>query len=305
MQNILNIQGITRVIDFGCVKVSGLDAKRFLQGQLTCHLDEITATQSRLGAHCNPQGRIISFFRLFLYQDEYYLYMPKEIIDRAIMALQKYAVFFKVTLTDVSQQLAYLGIQGSIATSLLTELPDSPDAVYPASEFFSCKLASHPDRYLLIGSNLALTALEKKLSETMPILADNSWKQMDIVAGLPQLYPSTVEKLLPHDINLPLLNAIHFNKGCYTGQEIIARMQYRGKLKKCLLRARVQSDHPFLPGSDLYQENATGPETCGTLIDFCLEQDNNYLVLVTAENNSQLKFLDPQQKIPLEFLYEK
>ncbi len=91
----------------GLVKASGPQAKALLQGQLTCNLDDITPTQSRLAAHCNPQGRIISFFRLFIFNSDYYLQMPIELVPIAMQALQKYAPFYKVQLQHITNLAQY------------------------------------------------------------------------------------------------------------------------------------------------------------------------------------------------------
>lgn len=217
----------------GLLRVSSQDAKKFLQGQLTCDLDNMTVPQ--LGAHCNPQGRVISLFYISKHQDGYDLQMPRESIPLAIKALQKYAVFFKATLTDASDE---------------------------SIQF---------DSYELI----------KKC--------------------IPSIYPETSEKFLPHDLNLPALGAISFNKGCYTGQEIIARMHYRGKPKNHLYRARVNTHLPLVRGHDIF----SGDKIAGTLVDYCKISDNRYDLLVITQE-TQMKntvlFIDPENKNNLEFL---
>ncbi len=207
---------------FGLVSIAGEQAKKFLQGQLTCNLDEVTASRPTLGAHCNPQGRVISFFLLFFHDDRYYLQMPRALIPIAMQALQKYAVFFKVTLTDVSDTFN--------PSAMLKNLPTM------------------------------------KLSE-----------------GIPAIYPETSEKFLPHELNLPALGAVSFNKGCYTGQEIIARMQYRGKLKNHLYRAIVDSPLVLTRGADIYSEG----KSCGTLVDYCQTENNRYELLVIANEKDK------------------
>lgn len=219
--------------NLGLICVAGPDAKKLLQGQLTCDLEKVTEAQPQLSAHCNPQGRVISLFHLFLSQDHFYLQMPRELIPIAMKALKKYAVFFKVTLTDVSEQ--------------------------------------HP-----------LFTCEKN-------------------ASAPTIYPETSEKFLPHELNLQNLNAISFNKGCYTGQEIIARMQYRGKLKTHLYQATVNSETTPERGADIYREK----EPCGTLVDYDqIDSTTYHLLLITTEQhkNSGVLFLDPKQKNRLNFL---
>ena len=208
---------------FGLLSVSGVDAKRFLQGQLTCNLDDLSTSQSQLGAHCNPAGRVISLFRLFLYQDAYYLQMPKLMVPIAITALKKYVVFFKASLADASERINDL-------------------AEYCRPE---------------------------------PM---ETWHYLDVMAGIPAIYPETSEKFLPHDLNLPQLNAVSFNKGCYTGQEIIARMHYRGKLKKQLCRLSLSTDLPLQRGQSIEQ---------GTLVDYCQTGYNTYEILVITNETDK------------------
>lgn len=221
---------------FGLLSISGEQAKKFLQGQLTCNMDEIAPETPQLAAHCNPQGRVISLFYLFLRDGHYYLQMPREMIPVAMKALQKYAVFFKVTLTDVSDQVI----------------------------FNENDIAKHVEK------------------------------------SIPMIYPDTTEKFLPHDLNLPTLGAVSFNKGCYTGQEIIARMHYRGKLKNQLYRARVNTTAQIRRGADIYLHG----ETHGNLVDFCEIKDGQYEVLVIAREEdvkTGALTLDPENKDSLHF----
>lgn len=220
----------------GLLQISGKDAKKFLQGQLTCNLDEITSTRSLRGAHCNPQGRIISLFTISLSGEDYDLQMPRELVPIALKALQKYAVFFKVSLTDVSETL-------------------------------------------------------------QPSYLD---KEQAIRQGIAEIYPETSGKFLPHELNLPELGAVSFNKGCYTGQEIIARMHYRGKLKNHLYYAKIQTSLPILRGNDIYLQG----KSKGSIVDYCQIAYNTYELLVIADENDvrtgQLT-IDGEEKYPLTF----
>ncbi len=206
----------------GLLCVSGTDAKKLLQGQLTCDVNEITETHSSLAALCNPQGRVISLFQLFLFQENYYLQMPREMVAITSNILKKYAVFYKVKLHDASDE-----------------------AIPPFNT-------------------------EKNLSE---------WKRKNIEAGIPAIYPDTSEKFLPHEINLHLLNAISFNKGCYTGQEIIARMQHRGRLKKEMKLMIVQLDYAPRPGEDFYSEG----KIQGIIVDSVEFEKGKYQILVILD----------------------
>ncbi len=264
------------------MQVSGQDAKKFLQGQLTCNVEEISPTQTRLGAHCNPQGRILSLFRLFFYHDSYYLQMPQEMLAPTMTALKKYAVFFKATLSDASDSLVRIGYCGELAE---------------IDKVLIIKLPGDTLRYEIIG---APTAIPKAITQHKHITA-NEWKYFDIHAGIPAIYPETIEKFLPHEINLHQLDGISFNKGCYTGQEIIARMHYRGKLKTHLYRAKVKTNSPPKRGSDIYRQK----ESAGSLVDYCQLSYNTYELLVIAQETDAQEntlMLDPMNKDHLEFL---
>lgn len=157
------------------LKVTGIDATKFLQGQLTCDINQANPTKPLLGAHCNTKGRIESLFEIFKHDNAYFLLMPASIIQHAFDTLKKYALFSKVTLEIIELNDSGLSI----------EFPNTFD----------------------------------------------EWRLQQINKGIPTLFPETIGKFLPHDLNLPALNAVSFTKGCYLGQEIVARMQHLGKPK--------------------------------------------------------------------------
>jgi folate-binding protein YgfZ len=284
----------------GLLSVSGEGAKTFLQGQLTCHLDELH-DHSRLGAACNPQGRIISFFRIFFYQDTYYLQMPADIVTNTLTALQKYAVFFKVTLQDASKTLQCISYSGPDADKDLGQffenLPMNTDDIIQSNNLLILKLPGIFPHYEIIGSEKNLQPITQQLKTAQAISPMNRWKYNQIMAGIPSIYTTTQHTLLPHEINLQQINALSFNKGCYTGQEIIARMHYRGQLKKHMYRARVITQKEPPPGQEIFP--------AGVVVDSCSDGENTYQLLIIANQtdvqNNQL-FLDPHQKEPLEIL---
>jgi folate-binding protein YgfZ len=282
----------------GLVRVSGEGAKKLLQGQLTCDLEEISQTQSRLGAYCTPQGRMLSLFRIFQYGDDYYLQMPAEIVADTIATLKKYAVFFKVNLSDVSCELTRLSISGIGAEAALTTmfgmLPQAVDSAVLAGKVLIIKLPGREPHYELIAEAAELTALAATAKN-----AENTWKYLNISAGLPDLYAATSGKFLPHEINLPALNGVSFNKGCYTGQEIVARMHYRGQLKKHMFHGRISS--PATPGADIYDEAGRA----GIIVDSCQEKDSSYQILLITDKNaieSKQLFVDFAKIVPIELM---
>lgn len=283
----------------GLLKVSGARAKELLQGQLTCDLNEISTTHASLGAHCNPQGRMISLFRIWYSHDSYYLQMPIELIPIALNALKKYAVFFKVELSDVSQDFIKIGYCGNEINQLPIETPQKINEITQTDEFIIIKLTQQ--RYEMIGKYSAITEIWSQLSKTNKIVADSAWKALDLQSGIVNLYPKTSEKFLPHDINLPQLNGVSFNKGCYTGQEIIARMQYIGKLKTHLLLASVESEHTPQNGDDIFSDSGIA----GNIVDLCKTGYNNYLMLIKTKGLYPALFLDANKTRSLLLKYEE
>ncbi len=239
----------------GLIKITGLDAAKLLQGQLTCDVSEVTPTSSRLAAHCNPKGRIISLFQLFLYQDHYYLQMPRTLIPIALTALKKYAVFFKVELTDASDELITIGYCGNQLPQIMCD------------DHF---VITQEGRYQILGDMDSMTLLWKKIAEHTEVSDAEHWQYLKISNYIPTIYPETSEKFLPHELNLPGLKAVSFNKGCYTGQEIIARMHYRGKLKTELKEHIIETDSTLIRGED---------SAWGLIVDYCEINPNQYSVL--------------------------
>ena len=224
--------------------VRGVDASKFLQGQLTCNLNYLNEQTSSLGARCTAKGRMLSSFRIVPQGDGYLLAMAAELLEAQMAELQKFAVFSKVKLTDESALWARFGL--SHADPLLNEiglaLPADANSVARHGEAMAIRRADGCAE-LWISSTQAeeiRTLLAVKLTEA-PL---NDWLLGQIRAGIGQVFGPTRELFIPQMINLQALGGVSFKKGCYTGQEIVARMQYLGKLKRRLYRLS-------LPGSEL------------------------------------------------------
>lgn len=234
----------------GLLGIHGEKARDLLQGQLTCHMDHVNDQTLTLAAHCNPKGRVISFGRLFLYENSYYFQIPLEMIPITLNALQKYAVFFKVILSDDSQKFSRV-----ISNEKPGEFRNG--LIFPFHDTFQ--------------EYISVTGINNRIKSPL------TWQHLDIAAKIPNIYPETTEKFLPHELNLHQINAISFDKGCYTGQEIIARMQYRGKLKTTLHHGIV--DEKPVKGQDVFDENG---KPTGMIVDFC-QHEKNYEILFTGQ----------------------
>lgn len=275
----------------GLVQISGLDAKKFLQGQLTCDMAAITPEHSAMGAHCNAQGRIISLFYLFEFEKSYYLLLPRSMVDIAIAALKKYAVFYKAELSDASDKLIIIGCAGIPKDGTSNAAVIQPSAA--------------TNRFMLAGSIETIKAIWDQHAQNASIAGMHEWKHLNITDGIPAVYPETSEKFLPHELNLDKLNAISFEKGCYTGQEIIARMHYRGKLKHHMYLTSIAGRTVPLPGDDVCSLQGQDIRASGLVVDSSSEGHDKYLALLTTDESSvknEHLFLDHDYKAFFTFL---
>lgn len=293
-------EGLVDLSYLGFIKVTGKQAKELLQGQLTCHMDDISDTKSSLGAHCNPQGRIISLSRVFQYLNDYYLQMPRASIPLAMNALKKYAALYKVALSDASNEWAKIGYAGNLK-HVIPGLSEKINEALLFNDLLILNMGKSFNRYEIIGSHAAINLFLKKIAEKDPPQADTVWKKCDIEAKVPQIYPETSEAFLPHSLSLHTMNAISFNKGCYTGQEIIARMQYRGKIKSRFLEAFVNTEIEPSRGAPLYHQNGIA----GTIVDFCEIRSHEYAMLILIDQNEEPLFLDSNKTCLLHIKKDK
>lgn len=232
--------------------VHGTDATRFLQGQLTCDVAALQPGESALGARCNPKGRMQSSFRLLKRSEqEYLLALPAGLLEAQQQDLAKYAVFFKVKLDDASQQWLRLGLWGAQAEAALAAVnldtgPDEGQAIAVGDQ-------THE---LWLPTQQAETVVAALIAHATPVPAA-TWMLQMIRLGIGQVREETRERFIPQMLNLQYLNGISFRKGCYTGQEIVARMQYLGKLKRRMYRLSWEAEQLPLPGTSI-DDSQTG-----------------------------------------------
>lgn len=274
--------------DHALIKVQGPDAKKFLQGQLSCDMEAITPEQSRLAVHCNPKGRIISSFRVWLYEDNYYLSVPRCTLSSSMDALKKYAVFSQVELSqDTHHTQIMLSCPETQLQSLhdLGPLPQTIDQCHGTDLQLIIKIPGITPCYLLISEKHTLDINAEEIS-------DQNMALQLIQSGIPTITQAIQEKFTPHALNLQLINAISFTKGCYTGQEIIARMQYLGKLKEQLYHIECITDQqPSIGEALITPEN----KAVGTIINICKTGDRSYEALaVIKKKDADHAFLDRQ-----------
>ena len=236
----------------GVLAVRGTDAGTFLQGQLTCNIQYLTGHAS-LGARCTPKGRMQSSFRILPQGDGFLLALAAELVEPQLADLKKYAVFSRGTrLADESAQWARFGLRDGDAAlrTLGLDLPAEANALLEADGLLAVRLSD--GRAELWAPAERASSVRASLAAQLPEAPLNDWLLAQVRAGIGQVFGATRELFIPQMINLQALDGVSFRKGCYTGQEIVARMQYLGRLKRRMHRLALSVEALPEPGTELF-----------------------------------------------------
>ena len=231
----------------GVLRVRGADAGAFLQGQLSNDMTRLSAQRSLLAGYHNAQGRAIALPRLVqLAADDVLAVLPRELVATVAARLGKFVLRAKVRLQDESAQWIIEGALASAAPGIEAQaslVPAARDEVRRSDDTLIVRCSQVPARFLLIRSASAPATLEG-----LAPLGHSDWQLAAIAAGEPQVYAATSEEFVAQMLNLDLLDAIAFDKGCYTGQEVIARAHYRGRVKRRMQRFLGSASRDLRPG---------------------------------------------------------
>jgi tRNA-modifying protein YgfZ len=243
------------------LKVSGNDAAKLLQGQVTCNVNELSETKSSLAAMCNPKGRAIATFLLVKKVDAFLLVLPVELLETVQKKLQMYVLRSDVKITDASDEFCLIGLAepSQSRQGFFTGILQDCIAVdFPAST----------SRKLLITDvdNAMRFWSEKVESQGFRKASPDEWRCLDILSGIPWLTNASSEEFIPQMLNLDKLGGISFNKGCYTGQEIVARTHYLGKTKREMFLADCQCSTPPEPMSSIINKDSEEHDVVGKVL---------------------------------------
>ena len=263
--NTFNKATIHPLHQLGLISIQGPDASRFLQGQLTADIEALAIGESTLAAHCDPKGRMHANFYLHCAaSDHYLLQLPVAVVSTALAALNKYAVFSKATLTDLSAQYAAFGF-ANIQSDPVTA---DTFAIITTGSIGSVQWIKRTDIDSFLNS---LESLEAQWCGSA------AWEYRLITAGVGFIQPQTVGEFIPQMFNLDYLGGISFTKGCYTGQEIIARMKYRGKVKRrCYPFVTATASNALAIGDECFNAEA---QLIGTVVSVANDIKNTSAAL--------------------------
>lgn len=223
------------VNNLSAISLTGEEQAKYLQGQVTCDVNSLAQEKLLIGAHCNAKGKVFSAFRLVERDDKYLLIQPVSSIEQSLAELKKFGVFAKVEISQAND-INYLAIAGSQANAKMAELfsqvPDTLTPVIQQETTTLVYLAGAVDRYLIIDNDNNLSSISNNFD--FPIYDNRVWQLLEISEGFPVLSAQYIAEYVPQMLNLQAINGISFTKGCYLGQETVARMQYLGKNKRAL-----------------------------------------------------------------------
>jgi tRNA-modifying protein YgfZ len=238
--NAAAIHGASGRLDYcGLLRFSGPDSVGFLQGQVSNDVQPLAAGSPVLAAYSSPQGRVIAVLRLVPHSTGIIAILPRELLLPTLERLRKFVLRAKVQIEDAGAALAIAGCHRVHDLQSHGVAPPAAGGYAEQDGIGAARVSRDADRYWVIGSPTQLAEHGFAGDATDAARAEHDWRLADIHAGLPQIYAPTSEMFVAQMLNLDLVGGISFTKGCYTGQEIIARTQHLGRIKRRLFRLQL------------------------------------------------------------------
>lgn len=274
----------------GVIAVHGADAASFLQSQLSNDVRQLDEHSSQLSAYCTPKGRILGLMRLFRRNDIYYLRLPSDTLEAVLQRLRMFVMRSQVTLEDVSGNFLRLGVSGDDAPSEVHAAtgvcPETVNAVVHHGDFTVLRAPGTQPRFEIFAASLqAAQQCWDTLNVRGAPVGEPVWRLLEILAGIPSVYATTRELFVPQMTNLQLVDGVSFTKGCYPGQEIVARMQYLGTLKRRMYSGQIATDLPVFPGDELFSGQADR-QPVGRIVDAQPHPDGGQRALAVLQIQS-------------------
>ncbi|QBQ97558.1 YgfZ/GcvT domain-containing protein [Paraburkholderia pallida] len=257
---------------FGVIDAHGDDAATFLHSQLTNDIQHLDVTGARLAGYCSPKGRLLASFLTWKTGDTIRMLISKDVQAGVQKRLSMFVLRAKAKLTDDSDKLLVVGLAGDVRGALARVFDALPDGVHVKVDDPAGTLIRMPDahgrlRYLWVGPKAAVEAKLASLGDALKPVSPAVWDWLDIRAGEPRITQPVSEQFVPQMVNYDVLGGVNFKKGCYPGQEIVARSQYRGTIKRRTALASVAAGlDAARPGAELFHSDDPG-QPCGMIVN--------------------------------------
>lgn len=272
------------------LRAGGADATTFLNGQLTNDIRRLESGGSLLAGYCTPQGRLLAIARVFRRGSDYYLQLPLELRDAVLERLRKYVMRAKVVLEPADPELIVFSLAGADSATLLARAVAGPapgrDGSIESGDLTALRIVGPRDRFQVIAPVGDAKTLWRALQAVgaQPV-AGHWWDWFDIDAGLPTVRRATQEKFVPQTVNLDLVGGVNFEKGCYPGQEIVARVHYLGRLKERMYRLHLTHAEAPQAGDAIYAPDFAGQAT-GTVVQAHAAPERGFDLLAIVHTSS-------------------
>lgn len=254
---------ITDLSHLGLIQVGGEDAQTFLQGQVTNDVKLLNGSNSHYAGYCNPKGRLLAIFLAFAHQGHFHLQLNGALKEPILKRLKMYVLRSKVVVEDMSDTLIRFGIAGTEAAIALKEhfgsIPEEHHHLVDHETATLLRLPGTTMRFEIFTRPEHAAEIWITLRKHCEPVGSDGWEWHEIQAGIPDVTPATQEAFVPQMLNLDVLGGISFKKGCYTGQEIVARTHYLGTIKRRMHLGHVTADTAPQPGDKMFGKESTEP----------------------------------------------
>ena len=278
---------------YGTLRVSGVEAQSFLQNLLSNDIREVSSTRAQLSSFNTAKGRVLATMLIWRDGDDYLLQLPRVSCEAIHKKLSMYVLRAKVKITDASDEFISLGLSGAVAQETLRkqfgELPQLPLGFINSSSASVMKI--NDTRFQINATIKNASALWAALRRDAQPVGSVCWDWLNIRSGIPIILPQTQEQFVAQMVNLDLIGGVNFKKGCYPGQEIVARMQYLGKLKRRMYLAHIdgahiESNETPQPGDELFSADLEG-QASGMIVNAASSPSGGCDVLAMVQTSSR------------------
>lgn len=281
---------IMHLDDMTALHVAGEDATKFLHAQFTNDLANLPVNQWQYTGYCTPKGRLLSFMMIARTgNNNYQLIMPADVADSILPRLRMFVMRDDVTIVVQDEERGITGILADPATLKKHGLDCEPEPGHLKAlpgDSLLMTLDSEPGRYLYLSGRDQISKI------SLPATDRDRWTSQDISAGIPAVVTATQEAFVPQMVNLDLIGAVNFKKGCYPGQEVVARVHYLGKIKQRMFSAHCNSTELAKPGDKVYT-SGEAEKAAGTVVQSAQSESGQLLQIAlqtaAAENGSDIR----------------
>ena len=267
----MSMRAHSELSHFRLIRFVGAEAQAFLHNQLTCDVAALESGKSTYGSYCTPKGRVLATFLLWRKGDEYFVQLPSSLRELIQKQLSKYILRAKVKVADATPEYSLIGVTGKDAATLARRAAPDETVIRLADE-----------RYEIAAPRERGQAILEALASDAEKVGPEHWDWLDIRAGVPVILPATQEAFVPQMLNLDLIGGVSLTKGCYPGQEIVARMHYRGTLKQRMYLANIAGSDTPQSGDRLYSPGF-GEQACGTIVNSARSPEGGSDVLAVIQ----------------------